>query len=255
MPRRAGNSDLEVGEEAAANPALRHETPHFSAGLFIHVGEEPELVPSHTVFFSGCPFTCCFCQNFDISQHAERGHCIRAGDLAKSIESTAAINVNWVGGDPTPNIDYVLEVLTHVTRSIPQIWNSNMYLTQEAMNLLDGVVDCYLTDFKYASNECGKLSGVDDYFDVICRNHLVAERQDADLIVRHLVLPGHVDCCTKPVLDRVAENLSRPRVNVMAQYHPAWNAHEHPNLHRRIDSNEYAEARNYAEELGLSLTR
>lgn len=225
------------------------------ASQFIHVGEEPEIVPSHTIFFSGCTFTCCFCQNVDISQHAKAGACIQAGDLAKTIESTAALNVNWVGGDPTPNLDYVLEVLTHVKRSIPQIWNSNMYLTEESMALLEGVVDLYLTDFKYGSNECGKLSGVEDYFDIISRNHLLAEKQDADLLVRHLVLPGHLECCSKPVLDWISKNLKHPRVNVMGQYRPEWKAHQDPTIHRRLEPTEYREARKYAEELGLSLTR
>jgi len=220
---------------------------------FLHFGEEPELVPSYTIFFAGCTFSCAFCQNWDISQNPKNGVRIKAETLASMIDGVSARNVNWVGGEPTPNLPHILEVLTHVKKNIPQVWNSNMYLTEESMELLDGVVDVYLTDFKYGSDACAlKYSNAPKYWEVVTRNHALA-REQAELIVRHLVLPGHVECCTKPALAWIAENLKNVRVNIMDQYRPEYKAREFPDINRKLDRNESKEAYEYGKKLGLNL--
>ena len=223
---------------------------------FMHFGEEPELVPSYTIFFSGCTFDCVFFQNWDISQRVESGEFFPAKSIAGFIEkrATNAKNVNWVGGDPTSNLAYILEVLALSSEAIPQIWNSNMHLTIESMKLLDGIVDVYLTDFKYGSDDCAKrYSCADDYWEITTRNHLLAKEQ-AEVIVRHLVMPGHVECCSKPILKWLADNFGdRVRVNVMAQYRPEYNAFKFPEINRILDKFEFAEAHSYAENLGLNL--
>ncbi|MFH1403477.1 MAG: radical SAM protein [Candidatus Altiarchaeota archaeon] len=222
---------------------------------FIHPGEEPEIIPSYTIFFAGCTFKCVFCQNWDTSQDPSNGVQITAEKLAAMILETAGLNVNWVGGDPTPNIPYMLEVLSLLDRSIPQVWNSNMYLTLESMSLLEGVIDLYLTDFKYGNDRCGKrLSDAPGYFDVVSRNHLMASQQ-ADMIIRHLVMPGHVECCSKPVLDWIGLNLGDSvRVNVMDQYRPEYRASRINGIDRRLSSDEFNEVWDYAVGLGLGLT-
>jgi putative pyruvate formate lyase activating enzyme len=221
---------------------------------FIHIGEEPEIVPSYTVFFAGCTFKCVFCQNWDISQNPENGVHIPPEDMVKLIDTAAGINVNWVGGDPTPNLAYILEVLSMLERNIPQVWNSNMYLTEESMSLLDGVIDVYLTDFKYGNNRCSrKYSDAPHYFETVSRNHLLAAEQ-AEVVIRHLVLPGHVECCSKPVLTWIADKLgSTVRVNVMNQYRPEYKARRFKTIDHRLGLEEYHEARDHARELGLNL--
>ncbi len=228
------------------------------ASKFLHFGEEPELVPSYTLFFSGCTFKCIFCQNWDISQNIV-GSCIEPRNLAFDIERKYGVarNVNWVGGEPTPNLPYILEVLSSCTAGIPQVWNSNMYMSLETMKLLDGMVDLYLTDFKYGNDECAqRLSSVKNYFSVVSRNHKLANGQ-CEMIIRHLVLPGHVECCSKPVLKWISENLDlkRVRVNVMDQYRPEYHADEAEELTRRLGLKEFYKAYDYAESLGLDLVR
>jgi putative pyruvate formate lyase activating enzyme len=223
---------------------------------FLHHGEEPELVPSYTIFFAGCTFKCVFCQNWDISQKPENGIVISPSKVAKMIERKAghAKNTNWVGGDPTSNLKYILEVLKICQANIPQVWNSNMYATESTMELLDGIIDLYLTDFKYGPGECGKrLSKADRYWDVTTRNHKIANDQ-AEMIVRHLVLPDHIKCCTRPIMNWLSENLdtSRVRVNVMDQYHPDYNSFEYKELTRRLKMAEFLEALSCAKELGLN---
>jgi putative pyruvate formate lyase activating enzyme len=223
---------------------------------FVHWGEEPELVPSYTVFFSRCTFECVFCQNWDISQR-DSGQYISPDDLANSVERMlgGVRNINWVGGDPTPNLVYILEVLKKCNANIPQVWNSNMCLTEEAMALQDGLTDGYLADFKYGNDECArKLSRIMRYFEVVSRNHSIANEK-AGIVLRHLVLPGHIECCTKPIMDWVAGNLdtSRIRVNIMDQYRPEYKAKDFNGLEKRLSHREFLTAYRYAEDLGLNI--
>lgn len=236
---------------------------------FIHMGEEPELVPSYTIFFAGCTFDCVYCQNHDISTNPRSGVAIPPDKLSRMIEAMAAssapvarpmhganraANVNWVGGDPTSNVHYILQTMNECEANLPQVWNSNMYLTEMTMNLLKGVVDVYLTDFKYGNDACAKrLSKVDDYTNVVQRNHLLA-KTDAEMIVRHLVLPNHIECCTRPVLSWIAENLEGVKVNVMGQYRPCHDAMEYEDISRALKPSEYKSALEIAQDLKLDLT-
>jgi putative pyruvate formate lyase activating enzyme len=229
---------------------------------FLHFGEEPELVPSHTVFFAGCNFKCAFCQNWEISQDPAFGRKVAPETLAGAIQEAGGINVNWVGGDPTPNLPYVLRVMAELAQNdvrLAQVWNSNMYMSVEAMELLNGTIDVYLGDFKYGNDDCARrLSGVDRYFGVVSRNHRIAASQ-CEILLRHLVLPGHLECCTKPVLDWVASNIPKDilRVNVMDQYHPDHlvlrDKDKYKQLVRRLPPKEFLEAFEYARDLGLDV--
>lgn len=227
------------------------------ASKFVHWGEEPDIVPSYTIFFNRCTFRCIFCQNWDISQR-DAGRCIPAEVLSRDIERMASNvrNVNWVGGEPTPNLEYILQVLRVCSAPLPQIWNSNMYMSRETMTLLRGVVDVYLSDFKYGPSECGEeLSDAPNYWEIVTRNHSLAN-EHAEIVMRHLVMPGHVECCTKPILSWVKENLDTSKivVNIMDQYRPGHKAFHHEKIGRRITNREFNEAHRFAEGLGLTLT-
>jgi putative pyruvate formate lyase activating enzyme len=176
-----------------------------------------------------------------------------AGQECSARWEGTARNVNWVGGDPTPHLHYILETLRECNTPIPQIWNSNMYLTERAMSLLEGVMDVYLTDFKYGNDDCAmRLSNAAGYTEIVRRNHAIA-RLSGEMIIRHLVLPSHLDCCTKPVLSWIAENLGEVKVNVMGQYRPAHNAHEHADISRSLKPSEHRKAVAFGESLGLDV--
>ncbi len=222
---------------------------------FFHYGEEKVLIPSYTIFFSGCNFSCIYCQNWDISQF-ENGSYIEPEKMAILIEKAErnmAKNVNWVGGEPTPNILYILKVLKNCNSNLPQIWNSNMYCSLKTMEILKHIIDLYLTDFKYGNNCCAKkLSNIDRYFEVVTRNHEIAYKQ-GEVIVRHLVLPSHLDCCSKPVIDWISENIPDALVNIMDQYYPTYKAYENKEINRRLTEEEYKEAYLYALKKGIKL--
>ena len=220
---------------------------------FLHYGEESPLLPSHTIFFSGCTFNCVFCQNWDISQNI-CGIIIKPSTLADFInkrKTQGARNVNWVGGDPTPNILFILETLKQCNNNIPQIWNSNMYCSSKSMKLLKGAIDLYLTDFKYGNNKCAKhLSKVDNYLETIQRNHKIAI-ENGDIIIRHLILPNHIECCSKPIIKWIADNLPNAMVNIMAQYRPEYHANDYSDISRSITIDEVKIVRDYAKQLNL----
>lgn len=224
------------------------------ASEFLHMGEEHDLIPSHTIFFEGCNFYCSYCQNWSIARMIH-GPAADADRLAKMIElryRQGSTNVNFVGGDPTPNLAAILKIVRAMDVNLPVIWNSNMYMTPEAMKLLDGVVDLFLADFRYGNDEHAKrYSGIDNYWQVITRNFLEAKRQ-ADILVRLLVLPGHVECCAGPIMRWCAVNLGRDiRFNLMFQYYPQYRAGKFPEINRRLTAAEIARARELAEQAGL----
>jgi len=224
--------------------------------MFEHMGEEPELVPSGTIFTLGCTMRCLHCQNWTISQWFESGEIFSPQQLAKAVERLrrgGCRNANLVGGEPTPWLQQWLETFRHVDVSVPVVWNSNSYYSEETAKLLAGFVDVYLLDFKYGPGECAKrISDAPGYWKVCTRNHLYGKRY-GELLIRVLVLPEHNECCTKPVLEWIAKNLGvNVRVNLMDQYRPEWRAHEIPELRRRLTRNEFDEAVQIAKTAGLT---
>ena len=214
---------------------------------FLHVGEERDLIPSHTIFFSGCTFHCVFCQNWDISQKTG-GIYIEPSELSEIIKqrnSQGAKNVNWVGGDPTPNLLYILKVLKECKTNTPQIWNSNMYCSIETLKLLNGVIDLYLTDFKYGNDTCARrLSKVENYMNITKRNHKIAY-ENGEMIIRHLVMPNHVECCSKPIILWITKNLPNAVINIMGQYRPEYNADDYEDISRFVSKDEVLQVKNF----------
>ena len=152
---------------------------------------------------------------------------------------------------PTPNLCYILLVLKELEINVPQVWNSNMYCSSETMKLLDGVIDLYLTDFKYGNDDCAKrLSKVDNYFEVVKRNHKIAH-DNGEMIIRHLVMPNHVECCSKPIMKWIADNLPNAVINIMAQYRPEYHACDYDDISRSVSMNEVNQVREYATSLGI----
>jgi putative pyruvate formate lyase activating enzyme len=225
------------------------------SSIFGHMGEEPELVPSGTVFTMGCTMRCKHCQNWTISQWVENGEVYTPNRLAEEVEHlrlNGCRNVNLVGGEPTPWLRQWLETLGRVSVNIPVVWNSNAYYSRETATLLCGFADVYLLDFKYGPATCAqRVSDAPNYWEICTHNHLEAKKS-GELIIRVLVLPNHLECCTKVILDWVAKNLGREtRVNVMFQYRPEWRASEVPELQRKLTYDETKRAVQLAREAGL----
>ncbi len=145
--------------------------------------------------------------------------------------------------------------------NVPLLWNSNMYMTEKTLQLLRALIDIWLPDFKYGNNNCAlRLSRIPRYFDVVSRNHKLIYDWGEDILIRHLVLPGHIECDTKPVLKWIAENMPGVLVNIMDQYRPECEADpsspmfnpEFKELTRRLSRDELREVYRYARDLGLN---
>ncbi len=227
----------------------------FLSSEFIHTGEEASIIPSHTFFFMGCNFYCIYCQNWQISRRKEGGTEVDGRMLAELAEKRNKVsrNINLVGGDPIPNLHTILDMLRFSKINKPIIWNSNMYMSEKTIRLLDGVIDVYLADFKYGNDECAKkLSKVDNYWKTTTRNFLLACKQ-AEVLIRHLVLPDHLECCTKPIMKWVGENLgNKIRMNIMGQYHPEFEAFISKGMERRVTREEMERAYELARKNGLN---
>lgn len=241
--------------------ACRLDSRVYVHSWFHHLGEEAPLVPSGTIFYGGCNFSCVYCQNYDISQTMPRqGEVVGAKKLAwiqRMLRLHGARNINHVGGEPTPSLPTIIESLLHLDVNVPQIWNSNMYMTTEVMDILVDIIDLWLPDFKYGNNKCAmKLSAVPRYFDVVTRNLKIAV-ESGSMIIRHLVLPSHVECCSLRVLKWIAENLPLDRVlvNIMDQYRPehlvAKYPRRWPELVRPVYREEVERVYAYASRLGI----
>lgn len=222
---------------------------------FPHLGEEPELVPSGTIFTCGCTMRCIHCQNWTISQWVEDGTAYTPERLARLItglKEEGCRNINLVGGDPTSWLPQWLEAFKHVNVNVPVVWNSNSYYSEYASELLKGFADVYLLDFKYGPGGCAReISDAPNYWEAATRNHLEAYKS-GELIIRILVLPNHLECCYKPIIEWISGNLPKEtRVNVMFQYRPEWRAHERPELSRTLTSQERSMAIQIAKEKGL----
>lgn len=230
------------------------------SSVFLHFGEESELVPSHTIFFSGCTFHCEYCQNWDIAMDPRGGSPADPASLAASLREgirQGSRNANFVGGNPDPNLHTILETILEVGEEgkyLPMVWNSNMYTSQESMRLLEGVMDIYLADFRYGNDQCAqRYSDVTGYFEVVSRNFSLAHLQ-GEIMLRQLLLPGHLSCCTARIMAWVAENMPEIYFNLMFQYRPEYRAGSHPEIDRRPSPQEKMEAVALANRLGLSIS-
>jgi putative pyruvate formate lyase activating enzyme len=238
----------------------------------LHFGEEPELVGrggSGTIFFTCCNLGCLFCQNYDISQ-LDRGRVIREEELVRlalGLQDRGAENINLV--TPTHQAPQIFQALKKARLrglQIPIVYNCGGYENPEFLRELDGLVDIYMPDFKYGSDEAGeRLSGVREYARWCRESLLEMHRQVGDLVVnargvavsgllvRHLVLPEGL-AGSRAVIDFLAEHVSRSTfLNVMDQYHPAHRASELRELRRRVSAQEVREVAEYARAKGLRL--
>ena len=224
----------------------------------VEYGEELELIPSCLFYLSGCDLRCVFCvaelDAFDPSRGQElTAEVFRAG-LEQGM-AQGARTLQWVGGEPTIHLPAILRIMHEVPPAIPVVWKSDFHATPEAMALLDGVVDVYLADFKFGNDVCAKrLAGIDHYTAAVMRNLNLAARQGR-LIVRHLLLPGHFDCCYRPIVQWLRENLPAVPLSLRDSYLPRWRAGEFGEMGRVLEPGAGRRARDLALEAGLEVIR
>lgn len=193
----------------------------------VECGEEIELIPSQLLYLSGCNLRCVFCIGEADAFDPQRGQLLTSQFLAETIANggrQGAKNIQWVGGEPTIHLPAILEAMAGCDRLLPVVWKSNFFGTIEGFALLDGLIDVYVADFKFGNNTCARqIAGVDGYMEIVTRNLLLAA-QGTRLIVRHLLLPGHFECCYRPIVDWMCRHLPAVPLRIMTGYLPRWRA-------------------------------
>ncbi len=250
-------------------PIVSSYTPHF--------GEEPALVGTHgagNIFFGNCNLRCAYCQNYQISQtHKEQlkneiTH-ERLAEIMLELQSKGCHNINFVS--PThfaPQLARGILIAAAQGLHLPIVYNTNAYDSVEVLRLLDGMVDIYLPDLKYAENDAGylysKVSGYKDHArhaiaemyqqtgdDLVFDEHGVLQR---GLIIRLLVLPNEIGGIRES-LEWIRDELSpRVAISLMAQYYPTHQAatnNRYVLLSRRVSETEWLRATNLLDEFGM----
>jgi hypothetical protein len=129
-----------------------------------------------------------------------------------------------------------------------------MYMTSDALALLDGVVDLYLGDIHFGNDACAAhIGGIGEYMDAVTTALQTAVESGASVIIRHLLLPGHLQCCARPAMEWAARTLPQTPFHLMFQYMPSFKAPRDPCLYRRLTDQEIAGAVAIAEEVGVRL--
>lgn len=235
----------------------------------LHMWEEPCISGnqgSGTVFFTGCPLRCVFCQNRKIAL-GDKGRTLRKEQLSTLfllMQSKGAHNINLV--TPTHFVPQIIDALKNAKKqglSIPVVYNTSGYESVGTLRMLEGFVDIYLPDFKYYNAQLSaKYSQAPDYF--VCASRAVEEmvRQTGPpvfdgglmkrgVIVRHMVMPGHVTD-SKAVIKYLYEKYRDDiYISIMNQYTPPADLADYPEISRRVTKREYEKVVEYAIELGV----
>jgi len=220
---------------------------------FLHLGEQPDLVPAHTFFLGGCTMRCLYCRKWQVIENPEAGFRLldRFSARVEQAVREGARSLKWLGGTPEPHLPDILAALGSLRVNLPVMWESTMYISREGLALAEGTVDLFLANLRYGSDRCAlALSGVTGYLRASRQATLAAAAHTA-VLIRHLVLPGHLDCCTRPVLEWAAAHFPAERVELLLQYVPHYQAFAHPELaiHRRLSTAERERARALYEEV------
>lgn len=241
-------------------------------GFMPHHGEEPPLsgtCGSGTIFFSYCNLQCCFCQNEDISIRGE-GEPAEPGQMARAmihLQELGCHNINVV--TPTHVVPFILQALElaiGMGLTLPLVYNSSGYETPETLDLLDGIVDVYMPDFKFWDPRAARMAcGAPDYPQITREAIKIMHGQVGDLVlddsglaqkgllVRHLVMPEDL-AGSKDIMKYLSCDISpNTAVNVMSQYRPVGRAKTISQLSRPVNSTEFRQAVDLAKQYGLRL--
>lgn len=237
------------------------------SSVVLHFGEEPPVsgeTGAGTIFFTGCNMRCIYCQNMNFSQRG-LGVEVDVEELVEiflDLQNNGAKTLNLV--TPTANIPFIIDALFVAKEKgfdLPIVYNTSSYEDVKTLKMLEGIVDIYLADLRYADNETAmKYSKVPDYFTVASKALIEMHRQVGSfreekmkgLIVRHLVLPNDV-ARSERILDFVYFSLSPSvPISIMSQYNPVFDARFDPLIGRKVTKEEYERVIDYALKLGLS---
>jgi putative pyruvate formate lyase activating enzyme len=222
----------------------------------VEVSDELELIPTFAVALSGCDLRCDFCITGQSSWNARAGLGFDPGAMAVQARNAlrnGAKTIMILGGEPTIHLPDVLEFISFLPDTARLVWKTNAHGSAQARELIAGLFDVYLADFKFGNDACAqRLAKVPDYIHIV-RENLLWAAQDCDLIVRHLLMPNHLECCWRPVAEWLSANLPGIKVNLRSSFWPAWQTARHRELCEAVSAEESRAALCLARKLDLNL--
>jgi len=214
------------------------------------------LIPTFAIALSGCDLRCDFCITGESSWNARAGEPVPLDILAeqgRAALASGARTIMILGGEPTIHLPTALKIATAMPETAKLVWKTNAHGSRQARGFLDGVFDVWLADYKFGNDDCAKrLAKVADYGRTV-RENLLWAAEHSELIVRHLIMPGHADCCWRPIAEWLAMELPGVKVSLRSGFWPAWHSARRAELRRAVSPSETESALQLAGELGLNL--
>ncbi len=222
----------------------------------VEMADELELIPTFGIAFSGCNMRCAFCIAGPQSWEPFAGAVMSPIELSCLAERAIAGGVRTVtfhGGEPTLYIPFLLDVVAELPAGAKLVLKTNGYFSETARQLLRSVFDVWCVDYKFGCDDCAeRLACVQDYTRTVRKNLLWAAAH-TDLIVRHLLMPGHIECCWAPMAEWLCKNLPGVKVSLRTGFWPAWQSELHAELRRTTQANEIEAALSVGRWFGLNL--
>lgn len=248
------------------------------------VSDELELLPSFAISLSGCNLRCDFCITGDASWNPRAGTPLSGSDLTEVAHSALAHGAKTImilGGEPTIHLPALLELVACLPDDAPIVLKTNACFTSTVRPFLAGLFDVWLPDLKFGNPQCARrLAGIplaptqsgrttagpsplstpfatsnSDYWSTVTANlHWMAAQHDrSDTIVRHLLMPGHIDCCWEPIAHWLSTQLPEVQVSLRSGFWPAWHSGRHPELRTPLHPTDLEQARVIARDCHLHL--
>lgn len=224
----------------------------------IEAGDELEIVPTFAIAFSGCDMRCEFCITSTESWNANAGSLFNPETLVARAEQALACGartIMFLGGEPTVHLPTVLELVAALPAAAKLVWKTNAHASSQALSLLEDMFDVWLADYKFGNDDCARqVARTDNYTQILKQNLLWAARH-SDLIVRHVLLPGHVDCCWRPIARWLRSELPAVKVSLQTAFWPVRGSTRNPEMRRTLAGSEVDRAYQVAKDLELNLVR
>ena len=230
------------------------EARFFSAQ--VEVSDELELIPTFAIALSGCDLRCDFCITGRWSWDSRAGAALdREAIVAAALRALdeGARTIMILGGEPTIHLPSVLGLVASLPAEARLVWKTNAHGSAHARELLAGMFDLWVADYKFGNDVCAQRLAKVPYYVRIVQENLAWTNVNCELIVRHLLMPGHIECCWRPVAEWLASDLPGVKVNLRSGFWPGWQSRRHAELGGPVSTLDYQKAHSIADDLGLTL--
>ncbi|MHA2610060.1 MAG: radical SAM protein [bacterium JZ-2024 1] len=203
-----------------------------------------EISPCYALYFPGCNFQCLYCNTWETSFYPERGNSLNLPQVVAEIQEAfdqGARSIKFTGGEPLLHLHSILDILKFLEVHIAVVAHTNFFIPESLFPVLVGIFDLLIVDVKFGSDECARsLAGISPYSEWLWNN---IRRYPADLYLRHICLPGHINCCTIPILKEISRLPFHPPFQVLLNYVPEYKGKHHSLLNRTLLEEEKEQVR------------